>query len=245
MSKSTFNIDDFFNLDLFVKINDDYEKRQYRVLESLKRIRKKFRSNYIYPELEKLVSLYRNLKELSKRIKEMEEQLPKRIKKFDLENKQIIKEPIYVDPANLAQVERIIDWGIPLVKETLDEGVAVFEYVDENTKIERVGIMPKYREEGYVFVPSLQEEQLKLYQFEISFFHSSDDKYRTLKTSLVDTVEWGELVQSPNSNKLDLIRKNQEMPNPATYSIATQVECPFNETLFPVAKRKLMRHLSN
>ncbi len=245
MSKSSFNIDNFFNLDLFVKINHDYEKRQYRILESLKRIRNKFRSNCIYPELGKLVSLYRNLKELSERIKNMEEQFPKRIKKFDLENNQIIKEPIYVDPANLAEVEKIIDWGLPLIKQTLDEGVAVFEYVDENTKIERVGIMPKYREEGYVFVPSFQDERLRLYQFEISFFHSSDDQYRTLKTSLVDTVEWGELVQSPNSIKLDLIRKNQEMPNPATYSIETRVECPFDETLFPVAKRKLMRQLSN
>jgi hypothetical protein len=158
---------------------------------------------------------------------------------------RIIREPVYVDPSNLAEVERMVDWGLPLVKKTLDEGVAVYEYVDENTHIEKVGVMPKYQNEGYVFVPNYQEKRLRLYQFEISIFHSSDDTYRSLKTHLIDAVEWGKVVQSPNAIKLDLIKKYQELPNPATFSIATKLECPYRETLFPVAKRKLVRHLSN
>lgn len=245
MSAKPSYIDDLFNLDLFVKIGSDYEKRQYQVLETLKYIQRRFRSNRIYPELGKMVDLYRNLNDLSGRVKELREELPKRIKEIDLENMRIIREPVYVDPSNLAEVEQMIDWGLPLVKKTIDEGVAVFEYVDENTQVERVGIMPKYRNEGYVFVPHHEEESLNLYKFEISIFHSSEDTYRSLKTSFVESLEWGEVVRSPNEIKLNLIQKYQELPNPATFSINTEVECPFRETLFPVAKRKLVRHLSN
>ena len=245
MSAHPFNLEDLFNLSLFVKIGSDFEKRQYQILEALKRIKRRFRSNRIYPELGKMVELYRHLKDLSERVKELREELPKRIKEIDLQKMRIIREPVYVDPANLAEVEKMVDWGLPLVKKTMDEGVAVFEYVDENTSIEQVGIMPKYRDEGYVFVPNHQEHKLRLYQFELSIFHSSEDTYRSLKTSLVDSVQWGEAVQSPNAIKLNLIKKYQDLPNPATFSVDTKVECPYRETLFPVAKRKLVRHLSN
>lgn len=244
MSAQSFQMEDLFNLNLFVKIGSDFEKRQYQILEALKRIRRQFRSNRIYPELGKMVDLYRDLKSLSDRVKELRDELPKRIKEIDLQKMQIIREPVYVDPANLADVERMVDWGLPLVKKTMDEGVAVFEYVDENTKIERVGIMPQYQDEGYVFVPDYEQRELKLYHFEISIFHSSEDTYRSLRTRIVDRVTWGGALQSPNAIKLDLIEKYREMPNPATFSVDTEVECPYRETLFPVAKRKLVRHLS-
>jgi hypothetical protein len=48
---------------------------------------------------------------------------------------------------------------------------------------------------------------------------------------------------SPNAIKLDLINENRHLPNPATYAFNTDLYFPFNETIFPITKRKLLQQL--
>jgi hypothetical protein len=40
-----------------------------------------------------------------------------------------------------------------------------------------------------------------------------------------------------------LIAEHRELPNPATYLCQTELDFPFQETILPVAKRKLLRRL--
>jgi hypothetical protein len=44
--------------------------------------------------------------------------------------------------------------------------------------------------------------------------------------------------------KLDLVRKFQDLPNPAAYLIHSKMKFPFSETLMPVAKRLFVKHIS-
>ena len=48
----------------------------------------------------------------------------------------------------------------------------------------------------------------------------------------------------PEALKIDLIKEFPELPNPATYSFNIEVDFPFNETILPIAKRKLIRRLA-
>jgi len=43
--------------------------------------------------------------------------------------------------------------------------------------------------------------------------------------------------------KRNLIKGNTEMPNPATYSIKTDLAMPIDETLLPLAKQILAEYL--
>jgi hypothetical protein len=41
-----------------------------------------------------------------------------------------------------------------------------------------------------------------------------------------------------------LIRAKRDFPNPAVYSIETELSFPIDETLLPIAKRTLVRYIS-
>ena len=47
------------------------------------------------------------------------------------------------------------------------------------------------------------------------------------------------------SIKGDMLRENKRMPNPATYAIETEMSLPLEETFLPIAKRMLVKYLSD
>lgn len=103
--------------------------------------------------------------------------------------------------------------------------------------------MPDYTDEGYLFVPNNLKEKLLLFEYKLSVFKQAQDKYRSLKTTFLQSREQHQAKLSPNTIKLDLIDKNKKMPNPATYSFQTVLQFPFRPTIFPIVKRMLMQQL--
>lgn len=233
------------SVDLFIKTQSDFEKRQYEILAGLQKISGHFQHNCIYPYLNELIELYRTLGDINNRLKDLREKFPKRIKKIDFVNKKIEQEVIFVAGSDLNKVEELIEWALPHIKTKIDEGKTIYEFVNESIELEEVGIIPNYIDEGYFFVPNNASSDLLLFQYEISIFRSPDDKYRSLKTQLLKTLKLGVAHLSPNALKLNLINEYKKLPNPATYSFQTELQFPFNETIFPVAKRQLMRQLVN
>ncbi|MEX0780618.1 MAG: hypothetical protein WD491_13540 [Balneolales bacterium] len=231
------------NLDLFIKVNEDFEIKQYKILHALNLAYGNFTKNRLYPQLGELIFLYRNLNEILKNIKALQDEFPKKIKEIDWEKKDIIYERIFRDEANVDRIVEVIEWSLPQLKQTIDEGVVIYEFVDENLEVEKVGIVPSYLEEGYIFVPDNSKKGLKLYRYDVSIYASSEDSQRALKTKYIRTIPIDSIHQSTNSIKLKLIRRHKDLPNPATYSFHTELDFPFNETIFPIAKRKFMRYL--
>lgn len=232
------------NLDLFTQIQADYEMRQYKILAALQRISEDFQNNRIYPHLSELVELKKVLTDIKDRLEDLRNDFPKRIKNIDLVNKIIEHEVVFVDGSDLTKVEDLIEWALPHIEAKIEEGIAIYEYVNEEIDVEEVGILPNYIDEGYFFVPDNEEEKLLLFQYEVSIFQSAQDQYRALKTGFLKALHQGRALMSPNSIKLDLIKEHKKLPNPATYSFKTDLDFPFNETIFPVVKRKLMRQLA-
>ncbi|MBN8789183.1 MAG: hypothetical protein J0I84_19050, partial [Terrimonas sp.] len=70
-----------------------------------------------------------------------------------------------------------------------------------------------------------------------------DEKYRSIKTSFV--AEWQRnFVNTYENIKTELIRNKTELPNPAVYSIETDLSYPLEETLLPIAKRSLVKYIT-
>ena len=235
----------FLDLDLFTQVQSDFEARQYRILAGLKQYQDNFRENRIYPFLSDLLQLYRTLADIKERLEDLREEFPKKIKNIDLVNKTIEHEVVFVDGSDLTKVEDLIEWALPHIKKVIHDGATIHEYVEEKIFVEHVGIVPNYRDEGYFFVPDRGSRKLRLFQFEVSIFKSADDQYRALKTRLLKSLRIGQAELSPNSIKLQLIREQKDLPNPATYHFDTSLDFPFDETIFPVAKRKLMQTIHN
>ncbi len=231
------------SLELFTQVGIDFEVRQYRTLDALKNIKRNFSHNKLYPHLSQLIDLFNNLKTVVERIDQMEQNMPREIKKIDLKNKKITYQLLHSDYKHLQSVKDIINWAMPFINQTIREGVTIYEFVDENFNVEQVGIRPTYTVEGYVFIPDNNNSQLLLFRYELSIFTGPTDRYRSLKTRFLRSVDVREAQVPPSSLKMELVRENQDLPNPATYAFNTDLNFPFEETLFPVARRKFMRLL--
>jgi len=80
-------------------------------------------------------------------------------------------------------------------------------------------------------------------RFEISLFSADGERYRRLKTRLLESLSEKPLRTPPETIKLSLIERYRDLPNPATYRCETDMDFPFAETMLPVAKRKFMSHI--
>ena len=231
------------NLETFLTGPQDWEARQYLILQGLRDHYDRFSRNRLYPSLSELLELYVLLEGLVQKKGDIQNQLPQRLKEIDLENMKLIYEPVQGNDHDLEKAIELINWALPEIKKTLDEGMDIYNFVDDQITIEEVGIMPMYREEGYWFVPESRAARLHLLRYEVSLFTSAKERFRTLKTTLLESIEQATIARSLESIKLELIKKYNDLPNPATYVCETVLDFPYAETILPVAKRKLMARL--
>ncbi len=202
-----------------------------------------FRHNRLYPELGELVELTSVLETITNNRDQYRTVLPKRLSGVDFENKALKFDAEPADPDAISKMFGLVEWALPQLRSLTDEGVAMFDFVIQNLKIDVVGIMPIYRDEGYVFIPDPKAQVYHVIRYEMSLFSDDSDQYRAMKTIEVDTRDHLSVLAAPESLKLDLVREHKDLPNPATYLIDTDLDFPFESTILPVAKRKLMKVL--
>lgn len=219
----------------------DVETKQYEVLNGIKAYTSEFQHNRLYPALSELIELYGALQDFLN--KKNDFKLPQNLKDVDLENQQLVYDNSNLVNSELERAADLIAWAIPRLKQCVDEGREVYNFVDEHIQIEEVGIMPMYKEEGYWFVPEHTSSLIHLLRYQVSLFSSTSERYRTLKTQVLESITHSFVQPTHESLKLDLIGRYHDLPNPATYACETDLEFPFAATILPVAKRKLMSHL--
>lgn len=231
-------------LEHFLSAGADAESARYRILASLKRYSDDFDRNRLYPNLSDLIALKSSLEAVVNGKSKLINDLPQNLKEVDLVNKKLVFENPEIPCTPLDKVIELIRWALPLVKETIEEATKIYEFVDENLVIREVGIIPFYHDEGYCIVPDNKASLLHLMRFSLALYESESEKYRTIKTKLLKSLEQT-LVQKPAETiKMELIEEHSDFPNPATFLCETDLDFPFAETIFPVVKRKLMMRLA-
>lgn len=232
-----------WNLDLFTSAVDDYERAQYRILGNLQAARRDFSNNRIYPHLGALVAVHSTLRTILENSDNLKGALPGVIKGVDLEAGEVIYENPELGPDQMESMEEMIRWALPQIESAIDEGKTIFEFVENHLQMEEVGIVPSYLQEGYLFVPDYESRETHILQYTLSIFTSASERYRSLRTCLVKSVEYEPLRKSPQTLKLSLMEERRDLPNPATYAFKFELDFPYESTVLPVAKRKLMRYL--
>ena len=228
------------SLESFITADSDLESSQYTILNALKSYHDEFTHNRLYPSLSELIELTLVLEGLLKEKSNLQNKLPQQLTDVDLKNKRLIYAPVNIAGADIERMAELIAWSLPRIKKAIEEGMEIFDFVDEHVTMFEVGISPMYQMEGYAFVPENKAFLLHLVRYEVSLYTSDGERYRTIKTRLVKSINQSYLRQSPESIKLEMIREHQDLPNPATFVFETDLEFPFSETILPIAKRKLM-----
>lgn len=233
------------NLSTFIKAADDIELSKYTVLAILRKYSNALHKNRLYPALAELISIKNELELLVEQMSLFDTEFVLNLNFADFQDAPF-SEPLNYTEDDLQRVFEFITWALPQIQMAIDEGKAIFDFVDENIMLNEVGIMPIYKNEGYFMIPDLKHKLMKIYRFEMSLFSTPENPLRTLKSKLVDLISLNAPeTNSPYELKRIITKKFNDLPNPATFCFETNLDFPFVDTILPVAKRKLVRMLAS
>lgn len=221
----------------------DFELKKYTLLAYLQEINRHFCENKLYPQFADLIFHYNNLMAFKENKKYLQEQFPKRLTGIQIEKLQLLYQSLVEDDELMQELEDIINFASSTMKSTLTSGTEIYEFVENKITIEPVGLVPLDHTEGYFMLCEGQCRNTWVYQYRLSIFEKHDEKYRSIKTEFVDVWQRN-IVNSYQNIKSELIKNRSDLPNPAVYSLETELSLPMEETLLPIAKRSLVRYIS-
>ncbi|MBL0306202.1 MAG: hypothetical protein IPQ25_09230 [Chitinophagaceae bacterium] len=221
----------------------DFELKKYTLLAYLQEVNKYFTENKLYPQLADIIFHYNNIVAFRENKKYLQEHFPKKLTGIQMEKLQVLYQQMIEDDELMQELEDIIQYSAGKIKTTIHNGTEIYEFVEEKINIVPVGLIPLDTQEGYFFLSSGNVKSTRVYHYRLSIFEKHDEKYRSIKTAFIDNR-----IRSISSTyehfKSELIRQRKDLPNPAVYSIETELTFPIDETLLPIAKRSLVKFIS-
>jgi hypothetical protein len=221
----------------------DFELKKYTLLAYLQEISKNFTESKLYPQLADLIFHYNNIVAFRENKKYLQEHFPKKLSGTQIEKLQLIYEQMIEDNELMQELEEIINYSAGQMKTTISSGAEIYEFVEENLTITPIGLVPLDMQEGYFFLSSGNNKSTRVYQYRLSIFDKHNEKFRSIKTSYLEMMQRS-MVNTYENIKYDLIKTRSDLPNPAVYSIETELNFPVEETLLPIAKRSLVKFIT-
>ncbi len=220
----------------------DFEYKKYILLAYLQEVKGSFDQIKLYPSFADLIFHYQNLIRVKENKTLIFDAFPKQISRTDFKKLSISYKRIVEDDDVMKEIEDIIMFALPKVKALLEDGKEIYEFVESNFEIEPVGVCPLYADEGYLLISAPPKKETNVFRYQLTFFENAEEKLRGLNTTFIETTPTSQWI-THESIKRDLIRKFKDLPNPATYSLYAKLNFPFDNTLMPIAKRFLVKHL--
>ncbi|MBN8663400.1 MAG: hypothetical protein J0L83_02430 [Chitinophagales bacterium] len=221
----------------------DFELKKYTLLAYLQEINRHFNEQKLYPQLADLIFHYNNLIAFKENKQYLQEQFPKKFTGMQLEKLQLLYESMIEDDELMQELESIIHFATDRMKQSIHDGTEIYEFVEDKLQIAPVGIIPLDHQEGYFMLCEGKAHNTWVYQYRLSIFEKHDAQYRSMRTEFVDVWQRN-FVNTFENIKAELIRNRTAIPNPAVYAIETSFSFPIEETLLPIAKRSLVRYIT-
>ncbi len=220
----------------------DFEMQQYRLLAYLQDVKRAFKETKLYPQLADIVFHYNNLLAFRQNKRLLQDQFPRTLQQVDLQKMELVYERMLSDDQIMAELEQIVAYAVDEMKTTIDNGAEIYDYIEKQIVIEPVGIMPLYKNEGYMFLRYGDHREVRVYNYSVSLFEHKNARYKGIKVDFVESQEKN-LANAYEQIKIDVIRRIRTLPNPAVFKVEFPRDVPVNETLLPVAKRMLVKQL--
>ena len=221
----------------------DFELKKYTLLAYLQEISKCFFENKLYPQLADLIFHYNNIVAFRENKKYLQEHFPKKLTGVQIEKLQVLYQQLIEDTELMQELEEIINYSADEMKTTISSGAEIYEFVEGNLTITPIGIVPLDIQEGYFFLSAGNTKSTRVYQYRLSIFEKHNEKFRSMKTFYLDLMQRS-MVNTYENFKYELIKTRTDLPNPAVYSIETELAFPVEETILPIAKRSLVKFIS-
>ncbi len=221
----------------------DFEYKKYLLLAYLQEVKKNFDCTRLYPWLGELIEHYKNAVAVRDNKQVLQQNFPHRISGVEPSSGKLSYENLISDDQLMKELESIVEYAIPQFEQRVDEGKNIYDIVEEHVYIQPVGVIPLRPECGYMLLKGGENAHTTAFEYQITFFENASQKYKAIHTHFVRSFEKN-ISTSFQSIKNDLIRDNRHLPNPAAYAIETEMALPMEETFLPIAKRMLVRFIS-
>lgn len=226
----------------FMEGHIDFELQKYRLLAYLQEVNKYFNETKLYPQLSDVIFHYNNLVSFRTNKKLLQDQFPQQLNKVDMRNLELMYEKMLADDEIMQELESITNYAVDEMKGIINNGTEIYELIEKQLTIEPVGIIPLYKNEGYMFLRYGNRSEIRAYSYSITLFEHQDARYKGIKLNYVDSYTKS-LANTYENIKRDIIKQIRTLPNPAVYCIESPMQVPFDETLLPIAKRMLVRYI--
>ncbi|RIW13136.1 hypothetical protein D0X99_17135 [Algoriphagus lacus] len=221
----------------------DFEYKKYQLLAYLQEAEREFKAIKLYPMLGDLIEHHRTLNELNSGKTELSKLFPKALNGIDLNNSQLKYEPKVEDDVLMHEISQITSYALPKLKYQIEEGKAIYDFVEEQVEFEPIGIQPIYNREGYILMTRESESDVHAFRYRSNLIQMAGEKFRSIAFWLVGVFQKS-LFTTLEKLKMQLIKEIKELPNPATWRLHSPHSVPIEETLIPVGKRLLLKSVS-
>lgn len=218
----------------------DFEYKKYLLLAYLQHVDSQFKEVKLYPPLADLIYHYSKLKNFSEHKGQLKNAFPKMLEAPDFLKMKFNYKPLHTDDEVMKHLEEIIQYALPKMKKAIEEGRGIYDFLENEMLIEPIGISPIYQKEGYCFLSLEKSMDIYVYQYKINWFQDSVESFKGVMMKFVQRVRRS-LVQTLEQLKMELIKTNKELPNPATYRIHSMQTIPVDESFLPISKRLLLK----
>lgn len=226
----------------FIADTTDFEYKKYLLLAYLQQVTQAFKGEKIHPHLHELKQHFLELKNYKERKETLSQNLYGTLSGFDLKHWRLLYEKTAEDNDALQEVERLIYYAMPLLQDKLKEGNALFSALMQLVQFDVIGILPSYKDEGYLLLKNGEYSSTKVYAYRISFYESVSDTHKSIRWVPVQEYPRS-LLYTPAYIKSDLIKQQGHLPNPATWYFYTAHPLPEEEALLPISVHYLSGQL--
>jgi len=220
----------------------DFEYKKYVLLAYLQKAGKSFDEKKLYPFLSDLILHYNNLVTIRENKTFVSNLFPKKISKLDLQQFTLAYEKMIADESYMKEVEAILDFAIPKMNESLEEGKEIYHDVEEHLNIYPVGLVSLNPDSGYMMLTRVTTKETTVFSYQITIFESAQEKFRGIKTDFIGDYPLS-FTNTLEEIKFQLMKQFRQSANYAAYAVESKVDFPMKETLLPIAKRSLVRYL--
>jgi hypothetical protein len=221
----------------------DFEYKKYMLLAYFSEVKTNFDKTCLYPHFSEIIEHYKNVISVKQNKKLISDSFPSKLQKIDLERFNLEYQKFIEDNELFAELEQIIDYSIPKFEYYLREGKKIYDFIEQRVTLSPVGIVPLKPDYGYLLLRNGGHKITYVYEYHSTIFEGPDEKYRGIHIAFLDTYKKN-LTTTYEFIKSDLLKRKKELANPAAYVLESDISIPLNETLLPVAKRMLMREIS-
>lgn len=199
----------------------DEEYQRYRLLAYLKHVQAAFFAQRLYPPLSDLIESYEELRSLAQ-----------------------AQQTTAVLEDSTDTLYRIIQFAIPKLEESIQEGQQIYDLIARHLQVEVVGLIPLYKAEGYLFLRRGGEKVVRAYRYEIRPIQDKEGLVG-IRLEPVEEFVFSILATPFTILRERLLKAYKDLPTPLTLVVESPLEVPLQETLLPIIKRNLPRWIAH